>query len=160
MSLQLPQGTGTRTFSGARAIFSFNGNVFGFASGVDGSEEVMYEPVDVLDLLQVREHVPVGYRVSLRCRIFRTISQGAASDAKLNPGSLKEMGMFPRVKEILRLDGVDAIIIDDISGKVVFKLRETKTSRYDFSITARGLVAQDVDFVGIVAEDEAEIANP
>lgn len=159
MPLTLPQGTGTRTFSGARAIFSFNGNVMGFASGCDGSEEVMYEPVEVLDELEVREHVPVGYRVTFRCRIFRTIAIGAATDAKANPGSLKEMGMFPRLKEILKLDGVDVIIQDEISGKTVFKLRDTKTARYDFSITARGLVGQDVEFVGRVAEDEAEIPS-
>ena len=159
MSLKLPQGNGTRVISGARAIFTFNGNLFGWASGVDGSEEVMYEPVEVLDNLAVREYVPVGYRVTFRCRIFRTVAVGVATDAKNNPGSLKEMGMFPRFSEILRLSGVDGLIQDEITGKTLFKIREAKTNRYDFSMTARGLVAQDVDFNAIKAEDESEITS-
>lgn len=158
MGLKLPQGTGTRVFTGARAVFSFNGNIYGWAADVSGSAEVRYEAVDALGDLLVKEHAPVGYVVSMRARIFRTIAVGAATDAKANPGSLKEMGMFPHVSEILRLRGVDATIMDVISGKILYKLRETKAARNDFDITARGLVLQNVDFVAKVDDDESDLA--
>src|SRR3989304_2135995 len=117
----LPQGSGSRVFAGARAIFFFNGEVIGFASGCNGSEEIQYEPIDTLDHLEVREHVPVGYRVTFTATIFRTISRGAGtqSDNKEAPGSLKAMNVFPKFggngEEILRLEGVDAAIQDSIT---------------------------------------------
>lgn len=153
---QLPAGPGTRTFSGSRAIFMYNGALIGFASGCDGSEEIMYEPVDTLDNLAVIEHVPVGYRVTFRARIFRTIARGGGI-AEENPGSLKEIGIFPRLDQMLKLDGVDAVIIDEISQKVIWQIQGCKASQYSFDITARGIVAQDIQFVGIKARDESEI---
>jgi len=158
----LPQGSGTRVFSGARAIFMFNGEVVGFASGCNGSEEIQYEPVDTLDHLEVREHCPVGYRVTFTATIFRTISRGGGNNSETDaPGSLKAMNVFPkfggRGDEILQLEGVDAIIQDRVSGKTIFMLEEVKTASYNFNITARGVVGQNVTFVAIRAKDESEI---
>jgi hypothetical protein len=163
MPAALPQGPGTRVFAGARSVFMFNGEVIGFASGCNGSEEIQYEPIDTLDHLEVREHVPVGYRVTFTASIFRTISRGAGttSDNKEAPGSLKAMNMFPKFgnkgEAILKLDGVDAAIQDTVTGKTIFLLENVKTAAYNFSVTARGVVAQNVTFVATRAKDESEI---
>lgn len=153
----LPQGSGTRVFSGARAIFYFNGTVVAYASGVSGSEEIQYEPVDTLDNLAVREHVPVGYRVTFTASIFRTIARGANTDDA--PGSLKEQNLFPKLDQILRMEGVDACIMDSISGKTVFQLEECKATSYNFNVSARGIVGQNVNFVAIKARDESEVST-
>lgn len=152
----LPQSTGTRVFTGARAIFKFNDSIVGFASGVSGSEEVSYEGVDVLDHLAVVEHAPTGYRVSFSAQVFRTIAVGPSTDVE-SPGSLKEQNIFPKFEEILRLEGVDCLIQDRITGKILFLLQKVKTASYNFNVTARGIVGQNVQFVAIRAFDESEI---
>jgi hypothetical protein len=144
-------------FSGARAIFKFNGEIVGFASGVSGSEEITYDPVDTLDHLETREHVPTGYRVTFSAQVFRTISRGVEDDVNA-PGSLKEQNIFPKFLDILRLDGVDALIQDEITKKVLFYLTTVKTTSYNFNITARGIVGQNVNFVAILALDESELS--
>lgn len=152
----LAKGTGTRVISGARCSFMFNNVLIGFAAGCDGSEEIRYEPVDVLNKLEVAEHVPVGYTVTFRARVFRTIARGDGLD-EMNPGSLKALQIFPRLKQILTLDGCDAVLTDQITGKVIFQIQVCKCASYNFDIQARGLVAQDLQFVGIRARDESEV---
>lgn len=153
----LPQGQGTRVFTGARAIFKFNGEIVGFASGVSGSEEIQYDPVDTLDHLETREHAPVGYRVTFSAQMFRTISRGVEDDVDA-PGSIKEQNIFPKFLDILRLDGVEALIQDEITKKVLFLLVNVKTSGYNFNVGARSIVGQGVNFVATRALDEAELA--
>ncbi len=150
----LPQGTGTKTFSGARAIFVFNGTPVAFASGVDGSEEIQYLPVEVLDNLEVVEFVPVGYRVTLGCQMFRTIAKGPSTDD--TPGSIKQQNIFPLEQNILTTDGVDVFILDRLSSKTIATFHNVKTASYRFSITARGIVAQNVTFVTTRMTDESE----
>ncbi len=158
MPNQLPAtGNGTRVFTGARAVFIFNGEVIGFASGVNGTEEIMYEPVDTLDSLPTKEHAPVGYRVTLSAQIFRTVGQAVNVSTTDKPGSLKEQQIFPRLEQILRLDGVEAMIQDRNTGKTVALFTSVKTSSYNFSITARGIVGQNVQFVTTRMLDESEI---
>jgi len=152
----LPTGTGTRVFSGARCIFKYNDGIVGFAQGVSGSEEIIYEPVDTLDHLEVREHAPVGYRVTFTAQIFRTIAVGPSTDVD-GPGSLKEQNIFPKFADILRLQGVDALLQDHVSGKIIHLLQQVKTASYNFSVTARGIVGQNVTFVAIRAMDESEV---
>ena len=155
----LPQGQGTRVFSGARCLFLFNGEVVGFASGISGSEEIQYEPVETLDHLEVREHVPVGYRTSLSAQVFRTVSQGASDDVNA-PGSLKQQQIFPKFDDIFRIQGVDAIIQDDprVSGKVLEQFQGVKTASRNFNVTPRGIVGQNVNFVSIRVKDESEVS--
>lgn len=160
MANELPfNDVGTRTFSGARARFYFNGTQVAYASGCDGSEEIIMEPVEVLDNLPVKEHVPVGYRVTFNANIFRTVASGASTDVA--PGSLKEQGIFPkfgtRGERILQMTPVTVFIQDRNTGKVLYVIEGVKPSSQNFSITARGIVAQNVQFVAIKMLDEAEI---
>lgn len=160
MANELPiSDVGTRVFSGARARFFFNGTQVAYASGCDGSEEIQYEPVEVLDNLPVKEHVPVGYRVSFNANIFRTVSSGASTDVA--PGSLKQQGIFPkfgtRGEKILQMEGVTVLIQDRNSGKVLYVIEGVKPASHNFSINARGVVGQNVSFVCIKMLDEGEI---
>lgn len=154
----LPKGQGTRVFSGARCLFVFNGEVVGFASGVSGSEEIQYEAVETLDHLEVREHVPVGYRVTLGAQLFRTVSSGASDDLNA-PGSIKQQQIFPKFDDIFRIQGVDAVLQDDkqLTGKILHQYQTVKTASYNFNVTARGIVGQNVNFVAIRALDESEV---
>lgn len=160
MANELPfSDVGTRTFTGARARFYFNGTQVAYASGCDGSEEITMEPVEVLDNLPVKEHAPTGYRCTFNAAIFRTVSSGASTDVA--PGSLKQQGIFPkfgtRGERILLLTPVTVFIQDRNTGKVLYVIEGVKPTTQNFSITARGVVAQNVSFVAIRMLDEAEI---
>ena len=142
-------------------MFLFNGEIVGFASGVSGSKEIQYEPVDTLDNLKVREHVPVGFRVTLSAQIFRTVSIGSGNDNN-SPGSLESQQIFPIFENIFRIQGVEAVIQDDPNagsgGKILHQYEGVKTASYNFNITARAIVGQNVNFVAIDMKDESAIS--
>ena len=90
-----------QVFAGPRALFKIGKNPVGYAGNVSGEETIDYEPVDVLDLLEVKEHVPVAYRCSLNATVFRIIGQ-----------SLKKVGIFPRIQDIITSESLTASIED------------------------------------------------
>lgn len=137
----------SQTFSGARAIFFINGLEIGFAGGVSGEEQVEYEPVDVLNLLEVREHVPVAYRTSLNAQIFRVVGR-----------SLKAQGIMPVQEEIITSGDLEAAVQDNVSAQTVQLFQGVRCSGHSFDITARGIVQENVSFVAIRTLDEFE--NP
>ena len=137
----------SQTFSGARAVFLINGAQVGFAGGVSGEEMVDYEPVDVLSLLEVREHVPVAYRASLNAQVFRVIGQ-----------SLKRLGILPRQEDIITSGDLEAAIQDRVTGETMALFQGVRCSGHTWDVTARGIVQENVTFVAIRVLDESE--NP
>ena len=137
----------SETFSGARAIFFINGLEIGFAGGVSGEEMIDYEPIDVLNLLEVREHVPVAYRTSLNAQIFRVIGN-----------SIKAQLIMPRLEDIITSGDLEAAIQDNVTGQTMQLFQGVRCSGHTWDITARGIVNENVPFVAIRTIDEFE--NP
>jgi hypothetical protein len=137
------------TFGGARAIFLINAVPVAFAGGVSGEEMVDYEPVDVLNLLEVKEHVPTAYRTSLNAQVFRVVGE-----------SLKKLGILPRQEDIITSGDLEAAIQDDprVTGQTIALFQGVRCSGHTFDVTARGIVQDNVSFVSIRVLDEYE--NP
>jgi hypothetical protein len=135
----------SHTMSGARARFKVDGRIIGFASGVSGSESIDYEPIDVLDLLEVREHVPVAYRVTLSTQIFRVIGQ-----------SLKAQGIFPTLENILTTGDLTCTLEDKVTGNTMAQFENCKASEQSWDVTARGVVSTNLTWVAIKLRDEFE----
>lgn len=135
----------SNVFSGARARFKIDGNIIGFAGGVNGSESIDYEPIDVLDLLEVREFVPVAYRATLSAQIFRVIGQ-----------SVKALGIFPTQENILTSGDLTCAVEDVKTGNTMAQFEACKAQEHSFDITARGIVSENVTFVTIRLRDEFE----
>ena len=137
-----------QVFSGARARFRFAGVTVGYAAGVSGEETIDYEPIEVLDLLSVREHVPVAYRCSLSAQIFRVVGD-----------SLKKQGIFPKPENIITSNALSAAVEDrGITGKTTSLFTGVRTAGHTWDTTARGVVSENVNFVAIKVADEYE--NP
>lgn len=165
----------TNTFSGARAIFRIGGQKVAYAANVEGSEEIQYEEVDVMDNLEVQEFVPVGYRVSFSCGIFRTVRGtpagpgiGDLSGLPRQPregvhGSVKEMGFFPKAASdlvsILTSGVLTCTIEDRLTKKVIMQAEECKMATNNFSVTARGIVSVNCQWKAIRMRDESESAS-
>lgn len=134
------------TFSGARAIFLVNSVPVAFAGGVSGEETVDYEPVDVLGILEVKEHVPVAYRTSLNAQMFRVIGT-----------SIKKIGILPELQNIITSDDLTAAIQDSVTNQTMSLFQGVRCSGHSWDVTARGLVQENLTFVAIKVQDESEI---
>ena len=138
-------------FTGARARFKIEGVQVGYARNVSFSEAITYEPMDVLDNVQVEEHVPVAYRVTLACSMFRIVGE-----------TLKKAGWFPataqdpkqHLENILTTGEMVATVEDSKTGETLATVQQVKIASKNWTVDARGIVGEDVEFVAIRATDE------
>jgi len=145
MALATPNYAGQpQVFSGARARFYYNSIPIGYAAGVSGEESVDYEPVEVLDLLEVREHVPVAYRVTLSAQMFRIVGD-----------SLKQQGIFPKPEDVITSNAMSAHIEDKVKKLSPAAFTGVRCAGHSFDVTARGIVSENVNFVAIRVKDES-----
>jgi len=143
-----------RLFTGARARFSINGVKVGYARNVALTESITYEPVAVLDNIEIEEHVPTGYEVRLTASMFRIVGE-----------TLKTQGWFPSVggnveehlENILVSGEMTATIEDTKTGKLIATVEQVKIASHNWTVDARGVVGEDVEFVAIRVRDESEI---
>jgi len=133
------------TFSGARSVFLLNSTPVAFAAGVSGEENIDYEAVDVLSLLEVAEYVPVAYRASLNAQLFRVVGE-----------SIKKNKWMPLNQDILTAGDLEAAIQDVVTGNTVALFTGVKASSQSWDVTARGIVQVSVAFVAIKVIDETE----
>jgi len=136
-----------RTLSGARARFKINGEKVAYAGGVSGEESVDHEPVDVLDLIEVLEHVPIAYRANLNANVFRVVG-----------ASLKVLGIFPQEENILTTGELEASIEDTIEeGRIAYLFQGVRAASKSFDLGARNLVTENISFVAIRSLDESRV---
>lgn len=138
----------SKTFSGARAVFLINSAPVAFAGGVSGEENITWEPVDVLSLLEVREFVPTSYVVSLNAQVFRVVGQ-----------SLKQLGILNRQEDIITGGDLEAAIQDTVTRQTICLFQGVRCSGHSWDVTARGIVQENVTFVAIRCLDESELPS-
>lgn len=136
----------SNTLSGARAVFMLNSVPVAFAGGVSAEESISYEAIDVLALLEVREHVPVAYTVSLNAQIFRVVGQ-----------SLRRLGIMPNQEDIITSGDMEAAIQDVVTRNTIALFTNVRCSGRSFDVTARGVVMENCPFVAIKMLDESQI---
>lgn len=140
-------------FTGARARFSIDGKKVGYARNVTVREEVQLDPIEVLDNIEVEEYVPVAYRVTFSASLFRVIGE-----------TLKSKGYFPEtgnsvedhLTNILNSGEMTATIEDTRTREVFATLEQVRIQSHSWTIDARGVVGEDVEFVAIRVKDEYE----
>ena len=143
-----------KLLTGARARFSIEGIKVGYARNVTIREEVQLDPVEVLDNIEVEEHVPVAYRVSLSAALFRIVGD-----------TLKSRGWFPttgksvdeHLTSILNTGEMTATVEDTKTSRLIATLEQVKIQSHNWTIDARGIVGEDVEFVAIRLKDESEV---
>jgi hypothetical protein len=143
-----------RLFTGARARFSIDGRKVGYARNVAVTEEIQYDPVEILDNIQVEEFVPIAYRVTFTAGQFRIIGE-----------TIKSLGFFPslganteeHLENILISGDLVATIEDTATGKLFATLEQVKVASHNWTIDARGVVGEDLTFVSVRVKDESEI---
>lgn len=144
-----------RVFTGARARLSINGKKVGFATNVAGSEEIEYQPVEVLDNIEVEEFVPVAYRVTFTASLVRIIGETIKSE-----GYFPTAGTTPEehLENILLQGDMVATIEDSKTSSIMMTLEQMKVQSRNFTVNARGIVGKDVTFVATRMKDESEVS--
>lgn len=136
--------------SGARARFTINGVKVAYATNVSLSEEYQQDPVEVLDQLEVAEHVTSAYRCRLSAQFVRLVN---------NPIKNRDgVALFPRLEDALTADELTATIEDSVTGAIIATVLRVKPASYSKNIGARGIVLTDAEFVCIRILDESELA--
>lgn len=135
--------------SGARARLMIEGVKVMYATNVSYGEEVTYDPVEVLDQLEVAEHVATAYRCNFSSQHVRVIT----NSIKLRDG----VRIFPRLEDILTSGELTATVEDRVTGTIVSNIERIKAASYNINVGARGIVLNDVQFVAIRIRDESEI---
>jgi hypothetical protein len=138
-----------QVFSGPRGIFRVEDTPVGYAQNVSGEETIDFEPVEVIGLLEVREHVPVAYRCTLNAAVFRVIGH-----------SIKKMSIMPTLQEIVTSGGMSAAVVDAVPVNGVARdmafFQGVRCSGHTWDTGARGLTSDNIPFVAIKVEDEFE----
>ncbi len=137
-------------YSGARAIFKINGNKVAVATGVDVASNISYDPVRILDLLEVYEFVEAQYSASISCTTVKVIGS-----------SPTQLGFFPHVDLMSILLQPELIMegYDNVTGQLVFVAEGVKPENNSFNVTAGAVVSNNLTFVVKRVRDVSE-ANP
>lgn len=143
-----------RLFTGARARFSLDGVKVGYARNVTIREEVQLDPAEVLDNIEVEEHVPVAYRVTFSASMFRIVGD-----------TMKSRGWFPKTGQnteehltnILNSGEMTATIEDTRTGSLLSTVEQVRTQSHNWTVDSRGIVGEDAEFVAIRVKDESEV---
>lgn len=150
-------GKGTHVPSGARLVFFYNNKPVAYATSVNGGEDIQFEPVDTLDSLPTREYVPVHYTARLGASIFRTVADGPSTVT--SPGSLKEIGIMPYLKDVLTTEGVPAYLQDRNTQKILCFWKDVKCEGNNWNVGARQITVQNVTFNTTQMFDESEMSG-
>lgn len=128
----------TQTYTGARAIFKINGKKIALATGVSVTENINYEPVRTLDLLEVEEFCEVSYDAALTCDTMRVIGN-----------SPTQQGIFPHedLLSILTQPELIAELYDVLTNQLVVRVEGIKPQGNNFDVRAGQVVANNLTFV-------------
>jgi hypothetical protein len=128
----------TNSYTGARAIFKLANKTVAMATGVTVNQNINYEPIHVLDLLEVKEFAEVSYDASISCETIKVIGQ-----------SPTQIGIFPHVDlmSILWQGELNAELYDQVTGALVCVVQAIKPQGNNFDVRAGQVVANNLTFV-------------
>ena len=131
-------------FTGPKAIFRIAGIPIAYASNATWNENIQLEEVNVLDKVETLELAEVGYRVDMSCQTFRVVNK-----------SVKQLGIMPKLQEILTQGELTCEIVDRATGTVILLMEGVKLESRATSVDARGVATENWSFKGIKSSDES-----
>ncbi len=139
----------TATFAGVRARFTVNADPVAYCGQVSGNETFTYEPVNVLDLVEVKEYCVTGYTATMNAQMFRIVGD-----------SLRGRGIYYSPQTILTQQALDASVQDRLgsggAGTTAYQFVELKPQEKSWETGARSIVSENVSFNCIRIMDETQ----
>lgn len=133
-------------FTGARCIFTLKGQKVGFAHGVTLTEEILHEPVDVLDSVFTEEYAPTGVRVAFTAQLFRLVG-----------ASLRKFGFWPAADHVsvITMGELDATIRDHVTQQTLAHIQRCRCSSLQLEVSSRGIAGINTSWNAIRVLDES-----
>lgn len=140
-------------FTGPRAKFTIDGTVVALGRSITVMDDYRYEPVEVLNNIEVLGHEPVGYTCSMRCQQILQVGQTLE-----DLGFKAKKGSSPQdhLANLLALPAMVGQVEDDPSDTIVRRVFGVKLASDDFSVDARGMASGDISFVATRSKSASE----
>ena len=130
---------------GAKIIFRINGNKVAFATSVSYNEAINHEAVEVLDQLDIVEHVPVSYTCDFSAEAYRVSDK-----------SIKQLGIMPVFDEIMTSGVLTAEFIDSETGRTMALFLNVRCTSRSGGFSKGSLGRENMSFVATRMLDESE----
>lgn len=132
--------------TGTRLRLELNGAPFGYATGVSVSDVIGYVPIAVLDQIEIVEHVPVSYDVSISASRL-LIMRKSLQQLNLRPAWSATEGSEEFLKELITAAELSGQIMDRASDAIIARVEGVRIASQSFTIVPRGVVGQEVGMV-------------
>lgn len=132
----------SQVFSGCRGILKQDGQVKGWATDISGSLELQQTPIEVLGQVDVSEYVTTGRRVSGQMSYVRLVDSDIAAQGLVPPGGAP-------VAQVVEMPSMTMLVEDQVTGKIMYQFEGLKITGANWSMTARGIVATNCNFVAL-----------
>jgi hypothetical protein len=140
-----------KVLTGGRCKFFLNNQPLGHAMGVNVTENIAQEPVNVLDDLRPIEYATTGYTVQMRVQLYRVPNEDLVA-AGLWPQQGKEPDEMKTL--FLGFEPMTAALYDSHTNAYVGKLTGVVPTSRNLNFQARGLIMTDASFLAITYADE------
>ena len=143
--------------TGAKVRFLLGDVAVGYAQAVNYNINHELVPVYGLDRLCAYEYAEVGYSCTFSVSRFR-VPKDNRSSTSANAGSLGspvELGWQSKIQNMLTQGCIRAEIYDKSGEQMILKVDGVKMTSRSGTVSARDLATETLDFVGLIAYDEA-----
>lgn len=132
--------------TGSKVQFKIDQVTIAYASNVSWNENITYEPINVIDQLDVKEHAETGYTVDLQCQNFRVANN-----------SVKQNSIMSTFNNILTQGEMTATVVEKNSNATLLSMTGVKLQARQTTVDARGVMTETWSFVGRRATDESTV---
>lgn len=141
-------------FTGPRARFTLNGTVIALARSVQVQDELVYDPIKVMDNLEVLEHEPIDYNCSMSAAEVLIVGKTLEG---LGFAAPKGQTAADHLRNVLSLPDITAQIEDNQDDTIIARVFGVKIASKSFAVDARTSVARDVQFVARRVQEASEL---
>ena len=129
--------------SGARAILKIGDEEIGYATGVQASEQIDYQPVEQLGEVDVVTYEPTARRITMSCSLLRILN--ATQLTNLFPAS--GQGTTANVLDFSELTAEVIQTHGDGAGTTLYKFEGVKPTSRNFTLDRGGIMMVNANFV-------------
>lgn len=147
----------SNVLSGAKVSFYIGDQTTPVAYATAMSYDITHDlvPIHTIDRLAVQEYAEVSYTVSFSVSRFRI----PKISNKPGTGSPVELGWQSKLQDMLTQGTIKARIFDKTTQQDILVIDEVKMTSRSGSVSARDIATENINFVGILAYDEAGVQN-
>jgi len=141
--------------TGAKITFYLGETVVAYGSALNVTINQGLTPIHTIDRLAPVEYAEIDYTCTFSITRFRV----PKNNARPGTGSPVELGWQSKLQNMLTQGTISARVYDKSTQQNVLVIEEVKMTTRNFSIAARDVGNETLDFVGILAYDEAGEQN-